>query len=264
MAELEKDSYGNWINEIELAISSDDYSVENPHVSADGKFLYFSSNMKGGFGGFDIYKAKIYEDGGIGTAENLGSTINSIEDEKYPHTTKNQKELYYSSKGFNSIGGYDIFISNIKNGNYTNPRNLGESINSTKDEVAFMLLKENKGVFSSNKGNATNGFNMYRFRSEAIYQDLQGEVITENGKKLPNTTVMLLDNEGKEIERQTTGNDASYNFKIKPFENYQLSVLKDGFEDYSLKFQSEESKTDKTFKAILKLSSKVSLSKRKP
>ena len=78
-------------------------------------------------------------------------------------------------------------------------------------------------------------------------------------------TVVLLDNEGKEIERQITGSDASYNFKIKLYEDYQLSVLKDGFEDYSLRFQSEETETNITFKAILKLSSaKVSLSKFKP
>ncbi|MFC0603866.1 hypothetical protein [Winogradskyella pulchriflava] len=253
-AELEKDSYGNWINELELAISSDDYSIENPHVSNDGAYLYFSSNMKGGFGGFDIYKAPINDDGSLGTPENLGNTINTSSDEKYPHTTKDGKELFFSSKGHNSIGGFDIFISNIINNDYKSPRNLGHNINSDKDEIAFIFLDNEKGVFSSNKNNEHNAFNLYRFKSRAIYQELKGIVITEEDKILPNATVVLLNSEGQELERQITSKDASYSFKIKAYEDYQLVVIKEGFKDYTLKFQSEETQ----LKAILKLSSKVS------
>ncbi|WP_296385530.1 carboxypeptidase-like regulatory domain-containing protein [Winogradskyella sp.] len=259
-AELKKDSYGKWVNEIELDINSDGYSIENPHVSSDGQFLYFSSNMKDGFGGFDIYKAKISENGNIGKYENLGSTINSSEDEKYPYTNKEQKELFFSSKGHGSIGGYDIFISSITTDNYQSPRNLGRSINSDKDEIGFIFIDDKKGVFSSNKNNKNNTYNLYRFKSRTLYQELRGIVITEEDKILPNATVVLLNSAGKEIERQITSSDASYSFRIKPFENYQIKVLKEGFEDYSLKFQSEENR----LKAILKLSSKVSLNKMKP
>ncbi len=259
-AHLEKDSYGKWINETELSINSDDYSIENPHVSSDGKLLYFSSNMKDGYGGFDIYKAKINKDGSLGKHENLGSIINSSEDEKYPYTTKEQKELFFSSKGHSSIGGYDIFISTVTSDNYQNPRNLGRSINSEKDEIGFLFIDDKKGVFSSNNENKNNAFNLYRFQSRTIYQEFRGIVITEDDKILPNTTVVLLNSEGQEIERQITSSDTSYSFKIKPFEDYQIKVLKEGFEDYSLKFQSEENR----LKAILKLSTKVSLNKIKP
>lgn len=253
-ADLEKDSYGNWINHEELAISSDAYSIENPHLSFDGKYLYFSSNMNDGFGGFDIYKAIINEDGSLGTPENLGNTINTSEDEKYPYTAKHGKELFFSSKGHNSIGGFDIFISSIANSDYKTPRNLGYSINSEKDEVAFVFIDNNKGVFSSNKENKNNAFNLYRFKSRAVYQELKGIVITEDDKILPNATVVLLNSEGHEIERQITSSDASYNFKIRLYKDYQVKVIKDGYKDYSLKFQSEETQ----LKTILRLSSKVS------
>ncbi|GAB4156144.1 MAG: hypothetical protein Tsb0033_06380 [Winogradskyella sp.] len=248
-AELEKDSYGNWINEIELPVSSDDYSVENPHVSQDGKFLYFSSNMKGGFGGFDIYKAKINEDGSIGNPENLGRTINTSEDEKYPHTAKNGSELFFSSKGHNSFGGYDIFLSTVINSNYTLPRNLGNAINSEKDEIAFIFVDDSKGVFSSNKDHKNNAFNLYRFRSRAVYNELKGIVISEEDKILPNSTVILLDDEGNEVDRQLTNKDATYNFRIKPYLDYQIKVLREGYRDYTLSFVSEE----KELNAILRL-----------
>lgn len=248
-AELEKDSYGNWINEIELTVSSDDYSVENPHVSQDGKFLYFSSNMKGGFGGFDIYKAEINEDGSIGNPENLGRTINTSEDEKYPHTAKNGSELFFSSKGHNSFGGYDIFLSTVINSNYTIPRNLGNAINSEKDEIAFIFIDERKGVFSSNKDNKNNAFNLYRFRSRAVYNELKGIVISEEDKILPYSTVILLDDDGNEVDRQLTNKDATYNFRIKPYLDYQIKVLREGYRDYTLSFVSEE----KELNAILRL-----------
>ena len=243
MAKLSNKRHSSWVDNIELNISSDDYSIENPHVSADGKYLYFSSNMEGGFGGFDLYKAEIYDDGGLGQPENLGGYINSSKDEKYPHTTKDGKELYFSSKGHNSIGGYDIFISNIRKEKYTEPRNLGYEINSKKDEVAFMLIKGNRGVFSSNKDNPTNAFNMYHFESETLFRELQGVVVTSDNKILPNVTVVLLNNEGVEIGRQTTSENASYSFKVKPFENYQLIAVKKGFEEtYASNLQPKQDK----------------------
>lgn len=251
-AELKKGSYGKWINETELAISSNTHSVENPHVSEDGKYLYFSSNMKGGFGGFDIYKTEIYNDGTIGAPQNLGRTINTAYDEKYPHTAKHGNELFFSSKGHNSIGGFDIFISRISDSMYNSPKNLGQSINSDKDEIAFVLIDNKKGVFSSNKDNKTNAYNLYRFQSRELYNLLNGIVISEEEKILPNSTVILLDSNGNEIERQITSKDATYNFKIQPYKDYQIKVLKEGYEDYTLSFESD----NRELKAILKLLAK--------
>lgn len=245
-----------WENEIEIEVSSDEYSVENPHVSVDGRFLYFSSNMKGGFGGFDIYMARINNDGSIGTAINLGGNINTSKDEKYPHTTKDNKELYFSSTGHNSIGGYDVFISNRKNSVYSAPRNLGMTINSTKDDLAFIIIEGNTGVFLSNKGKRNKGFNMYHFKAEMTYKDSQGVVTTNDNRILPNATVVLLNSEGEEIERQTTGVDASYRFKIRPFENYQIIAEKDGYENCFLQLKPDRYQQ----RAVLKMVSKVEVS----
>ncbi len=260
-ADLEPNSNGNWVDELELAISSTNYSIETPHISYDGKFLFFSSNMENGYGGFDLYKAPIFQDGSLGAIENLGPNINTPLDEKYPHTSKDDTEFYFSSKGHNSIGGYDIFISNYKGRFYENARNLGQRINSFKDDIGFVFIDEEKGVFSSNKENQS--FDLYQFESKAIYQDLQGIVVTNEEKIIPNSTVVLLDAQGNELERQITDKDAFYRFKIKPFENYELKVIKEGYEDFSLKFKSNEGQSDLAFKEILKLSNKVSFRKKK-
>jgi len=225
-AELEKDCYGNWINHKRLDISNENYSIENPHVTEDGKFLYYAYNMNGGYGGFDFYRAPIKSDGSLGTPENLGNSVNTRGDEKYPHTAKNGKELFFSSTDHNSLGGFDIFMSNAVGRGYDSPKSLGNAINTERDEIAFLFIDNRKGVFSSNRDSNKNAFNLYRFQSRELYNVLKGIVISEDEKILPNSTVILLDNEGNEIERQITNKDASYNFKIKPFKDYQLKVLK--------------------------------------
>jgi hypothetical protein len=251
-ADLKKNSQGKWMNETELSISSDDYSVENPHVSADGKFLFFSSNMKDGFGGFDIYMARINKDGSIGSYVNLGDKVNSDKDEKYPYTTDDNKELYFSSKGHGSLGGYDIFISYRRNIAYSEPRNLGGAINSNRDEIAFMIINGETGVFSSNKDKRTYAYNMYHVQAKMIYKNLEGIITTEDDKKLPNTTVVLLDDEGKELERQITSDDASYHFKLKPYDYYQIVAEKDGY----LNYKEELVPNAYSEKSVVKLSQK--------
>ncbi len=253
-ANLERDSNGNWRNHVELSISSDSYSVEHPRVSHDGKYLFFASNMPNGYGGFDLYKAKIFSDGTLDTPENLGPEINTERDEKYPFLNDKSKELYFSSEGHNSMGGFDIFISNRMKDTYINPRSLGASINSEYDEIAFVYISDDKGFFSSNKKGDNTGYDMLRFKSTTLYQSLEGIVIGPNDKPLPNAIIQLLDDQGNEIQRQITGADAYYNFKIKPYENYSLMATKEGFENYRIRFRATEIRPERAFKEVLKLS----------
>nr|WP_321237587.1 hypothetical protein [uncultured Psychroserpens sp.] len=256
-AVLEEGSNGNWHNETELAISNYQYSIENPHVSVDGTQLFFSSNMPGTYGGFDLYVANINSDGTLSEAVNLGPTVNTIRDDKFPHTSKDGKKLFFSSEGHNSIGGFDIFVSSISEGTLKTPRQLGSNINSKFDEIAFMFTNDNQGFFSSNKKEGKGSFDMYRFKSNVIYQQLQGIVVNEKNEPLPNTTVVLLDTEGNELERQKTGIDAHYSFKVKAYENYAIKALKKGFISLESRFSSYQTETI-IYKEVLKLSSKVS------
>lgn len=103
-----------WIKEETVAFNNPDFSIENPAISPDGKKIYFSSNMPGGFGGYDLYVADINKDGVPENPKNLGSTINSSKDERSPYISKENKEIYFSSNGHSGCGGQDVFVSRIK------------------------------------------------------------------------------------------------------------------------------------------------------
>ena len=104
---------GNQITNIEsLDFNNSDYSCGHPAVSADGKYLYFVSDMPGGFGSSDIYVAEIYQDGKAGNPVNLGPTINTAGREMFPFTT--DSVLYFSSDSHYGLGGLDVFSSAMK------------------------------------------------------------------------------------------------------------------------------------------------------
>jgi Tol biopolymer transport system component len=107
---------GKWskIKKLDKTVSSSDWETY-ASISSDNKTLYFSSDRKGGYGGFDIYKSELTEDGKWAKPINLGSNINTKYDEDTPNITRDGKALYFSSKGHKNMGGFDIFKSEINN-----------------------------------------------------------------------------------------------------------------------------------------------------
>jgi len=238
-AVLEEDSHGNWINEELVHFNGYKTSIEHPYISPKGDKLYFSSNMADTIGGYDLYVCDINPDGSLSDPENLGSTINTKQDEKYPSLSKDGKYLYFSSKGHNNIGGFDLFVSKILSTSYKTPRNLGNTINTEYDEVAYFLAAKNKGYISSNRPNGKGGYDIYTAVNEEVNQTLKGKVLDLETKiKLPNTLIILKDEEGNEIARQITKEDASYNFGVMPFEDYIITTEKDGFKNANFNFSA--------------------------
>lgn len=236
-ADLMNNSNGNWVNIQKLPISSDFHSIESPFIKDN--ILYFSSNKLGGLGGFDLYSAEIKEDGSLGDPINLGEEVNSDKDEKYPFVTKEGKYLYFSSTGHETVGGYDVFASRIVNNSYKDPKNLGTEFNSVENEIAFFLTKDNQGYVSSNKDSGEGNYDIYRFYKEDIKQLIKGIVVdAETQIPLPNSEVILIDEEGREIGRQITNENAEYDFPVVPFDAYTLTVLKEGFEDGIIDFEA--------------------------
>ena len=114
-------------------------------ISKDGKTLYFSSNRRGGQGGFDIYRSVRISGNNWGKAENLGKNINTDEDETTPSISSDGKCLYFSSKGQFNMGGFDIFYSVLQLDNqWSIPFNLGFPVNTTTDNVRFQTIGDGK------------------------------------------------------------------------------------------------------------------------
>ena len=139
-------------NVTELEINSAYYSMKNPALSCDGKSLYFSSDMPGGFGNYDIYKSEIKDDGSLGEPINLGQKINTEEQEVFPHMCCDNT-LYFSSNGHLGLGGLDVFYSKNVDGKWSNVRNVGLPVNSNSDDFAFKMGDDcTNGFVSSNRG----------------------------------------------------------------------------------------------------------------
>ncbi|MCX7999294.1 MAG: OmpA family protein, partial [Leptospiraceae bacterium] len=69
--------------ELPPPINIEGTSTISAFISPEGNYIYFASNRPGGYGGYDIYRSRIYEDGTFGEAENLGPEINTTADEAY-------------------------------------------------------------------------------------------------------------------------------------------------------------------------------------
>ena len=114
------------------------YWESHASVSADGNLLYFTSNRKDAVGGMDIYVSKLMDNGSWGPATNLGSAVNTELNEDTPFITSDGKALFFSSQGFTSMGGYDIFVTNMQeNGEWSIPENMGYPLNTTDNDLFY-------------------------------------------------------------------------------------------------------------------------------
>lgn len=144
------DSYGQ-PEKLNAAINSP-YWEGSLSISTDQKKLFFASSRPGGFGGKDLYVATKGTDGTWGNVKNLGSKINTLYDEDAPFISPDSRVLIFSSEGHNSIGDFDLFISdwNKADSSWQSPKNLGYPINTTDDDLFYVLSPDGKrGYFSS-------------------------------------------------------------------------------------------------------------------
>lgn len=149
------------------------YNEKSTCPSEDGNTLYFSSDRKGGKGGYDIYKSEKMENGEWGTAQNLGMVINTKSDEDAPFILSDNVTLYFSSKTHCSIGGFDIFNSTLsEEGIWTAPESAGTSMNSKGDELYCYLTSNEKKFFFSSSNNTLSQTVLYIFELKTSQQEL--------------------------------------------------------------------------------------------
>jgi outer membrane protein OmpA-like peptidoglycan-associated protein/tetratricopeptide (TPR) repeat protein len=149
-----KREYGQWgaVKSLGPHINAPNSWESQVSVSPNGQTIYFASDRAGGRGGIDLYKCERQPDGTWGAPINLGPNINTPQDEKSPFIHADSQTLYFSSNGHPGIGGFDIFMSKFRGGDWEEPKNIGYPINSEKDEVGlFVSLDGKKGFFNSNK-----------------------------------------------------------------------------------------------------------------
>lgn len=156
----------NWDAPIVLPFCDTTYNYGHPSLSPDGNTLYFSSNMPGGKGGKDIWMVKYVKRGKTwGDPINLGSSINTKDDEMYPSIAPDNTTLYFSSNGHVGMGGLDMFKAKGTGDEWTTPINLKYPLNSGGDDFSLVYkYKDNlSGYFTSNRKGGRGGDDIWEF-----------------------------------------------------------------------------------------------------
>ena len=222
-----------------------DYWEPCGNFSADGNFLFFASNKKGGYGGTDIYISKRNADGSWGTPLNMGPEINTFEDEFSPYLHADGKTFYFSSQAHTSMGGFDIFHSTINVSStpvsvVSKPVNMGYPINTVDDEIYFVWSADNtRAYFSSAREGGYGDKDLYLLErpqaKTAALVMLKGN-ISDCKTKLPlQATINVSDiSVGKHIGTYTSNSSTGKYVVILPAgKNYSVTAEAKGYLFYS-------------------------------
>lgn len=228
------DEKGKWVDEVEFPYNSTNYSIGHPAITRDGKTMYLVSDMPGGFGGADIYKVQIHEDGTFGEMVNLGKEINTEGQEMFPFIDS-EGRLFFSTDGHPGLGGLDVFVA-LPDGDKTGKiHNLGLPVNSQYDDFAFSMSDDFKtGFLSSNREGGKGGDDIYAvqlIRPFVFSITIKGTAKDKKGEKVPFATIELKDDAGNTIGSVKADENGAYSFEADYEKNYVLEGTKEDYFD---------------------------------
>jgi len=214
-----------------------EYIEPSASITSDGNRLYFSSNRPGGYGRRDIYRVVRFPNGEWSLPQNLGPTINTAYDDDAPFIHPDNKTLYFSSRGHATMGGYDIFKSELlEDETWSNPENLGYPINTTDDDIYFVLSADGKrGYYSSSKIGGYGDQDIYIMHLPHGFKELtiiKGTVTTADSLEKPlKAKIVLRDYDSKKIEALYHSNSKTgkYLLIIPPDQKFRMSVEVEGY-----------------------------------
>jgi outer membrane protein OmpA-like peptidoglycan-associated protein len=222
---------GKWTKLEPMPFNNQDYSVGHPSLTNDGKTLYFASDMPGGHGGVDLYRAELKEDGTWSEPVNLGSEINTEANEMFPFIHP-ENYLFFASNGRPGLGGLDIFVASLNEGEIGEIENLKAPMNSNFDDFAFILTDDMKrGYFSSNRVSGLGSDDIYGFELVTPFfasKRIVGTAVDKKtGKPLAGTEVKLTDADANVLAVITTEPDGKYDFELEDDQLVHLSGQKE-------------------------------------
>ncbi|MDI9338991.1 MAG: OmpA family protein [Sediminibacterium sp.] len=217
-----------------LPFSLDSVQFGHPTLSADGKTLYFTSKLTGGYGGKDIWKSSFDQKGNLwGQPVNLGPQVNTAGDEMYPTLSDDGKRLYFSSNFHPGMGGLDIFVAELgPDGKASKAvENLKYPINSSYDDFGIVFEgKKQKGYLTSNREGGKGDDDIWSFVLPPLVFNGKGMGISKGGRNgegkgepVEIVKVKIVGSDGT-INESMTGKDGGYNFKLKENTTYTITT----------------------------------------
>ena len=235
-------SDATWSEPQKFEITADTLSAYgHPAVSPDGTYLYFASDMPGGFGGKDIWRINLKERSG--SLENLGPQINTGGDEMFPYL-RTDSLLYFSSDGHPGFGGLDLFKARLNStGDRWSIENMGLPINSAGDDFGITYGEGESGFFSSNRGDARGYDNIYSFEYPEIKVTISGMVLDKDEEPVPNAIIRIVGDDGSN-QKEVARDDGSFRFKLERGVKYVMMAGAQGYLNVKQEFESDMEEED--------------------
>lgn len=255
-------SDASWAKGTMLKVGNDTLSViAHPAVSPDGKWLYFVSNMPGGEGGLDLWRAQLRTSTDIAFIENLGPAVNTPGDEMFP-TFSPDGILYFSTNSRETLGGLDIYSARQDEWDQWHLEHLGPPINSSGDDFGMTFCRsleatdnntgsmhtvekvaDQMGYFSSNRQQGKGYDNIFSFLLPSIKVRITGYVMDAEGEPLPEAIVRVVGRNGMNF-KSLTKPDGSYLATIDRSTEYVMMAGKQGFLNRKAQFTSDPAEED--------------------
>ncbi|MFT5822155.1 MAG: tetratricopeptide (TPR) repeat protein [Crocinitomix sp.] len=203
-------------------------------MSNDENYLYFVSDRPGGLGGRDIYRLKKLPNGEWSKAFNLGPTINSEFDEESPFLGVDNKTMYYSSNGPRSMGGFDIFVTQIdEEDHWSEPVNMGYPLNTVDDDIFYTTTADGRtGYYSSEKLDGQGDKDIYSVYGDNDYIQnvavLTGFILTSDDSRIPpGISIEVQDlSENSGVKKYSPRRrDGGYVLTLLPCHTYQIDYF---------------------------------------
>ena len=209
-------------------------------ISPDGKYLYFVSDAVGGFGGKDIFRARVAGND-FGPMENLGEEINTPGDEMFPYV-RDSVTLYFASNGHPGMGGLDLFKATQDSTGKWKVENLGAPINSMADDFGITFAgKEERGFFCSNRNDARGYDHIYSFERPTITIFIEGIVNDVDEYPIEDATVRIVGKDGLNV-KVPVKKDGTYRVELERDIRYVMMASARGYlnQNYELHTGPEE------------------------
>ena len=235
-------SDASWSAPQKLEVTPDTVSaVGHPAVSPDGEWLYFTSDMPGGYGGLDIWRLNLKKPGN--RPENLGSQINTEGNESFPYS-RTDSLLYFASDGHPGFGGLDIFKAHLNStGDYWSVENMGIPVNSTGDDFGITFGPGETGFLSSNRGDARGRDHIYSFELPDLRITISGYVLDRDDEPVPNAIIRIVGDDGTN-QKEVARDDGTFRFNLNRGVRYVMKAGAPGYLNLKQEFVSDDAEED--------------------
>ena len=232
----------NWSKPVKYEVTPDTLSaVGHPAVSPDGRYLYFSSDMPGGYGGKDIWRVNLKDK--QGSLENLGPQINTAGDEMFPYM-RADTVMYFASDGHPGFGGLDLFRANLDaSGSRWSVENMGVPINSASDDFGITFGQGETGFFSSNRGDARGYDHIFSFELPDLKITISGWVVDKDEEPVPGATIRIVGDDGSN-QKEIARDDGSFSFNLQRGVKYVMMAGAKGYLNVKQEFESDDAEED--------------------